>query len=36
MGILSWIVIGLLAGWLAGLVAKGQAMATSMILSSAQ
>ena len=36
MGILSWIVIGLIAGWLAGLVVKGQAMAASMTLSSAQ
>jgi uncharacterized membrane protein YeaQ/YmgE (transglycosylase-associated protein family) len=24
MGILSWIVVGLLAGWLAGLVVKGR------------
>jgi uncharacterized membrane protein YeaQ/YmgE (transglycosylase-associated protein family) len=24
MGILSWIVVGLLAGWLAGLVVKGK------------
>jgi uncharacterized membrane protein YeaQ/YmgE (transglycosylase-associated protein family) len=24
MGILSWIVVGLLAGWLAGLVTKGR------------
>ncbi|MHC1739975.1 MAG: GlsB/YeaQ/YmgE family stress response membrane protein [Anaerolineaceae bacterium] len=26
MGLLSWIVVGLIAGWLAGLVVKGRGM----------
>ena len=35
MGILSWIVVGLIAGWLAGWWLKGAVMGVSVISSSA-